>query len=243
MSRSCAAWWRKDRQATLLVVQFFLHGSSEEGCFRLSNACLVGDLDRNARQGVYTDNVGGTFLVMAMWPFTRSKRNWRCVKPPLLGKFLHDASAFYHSRTARGAGHAHFGLRSGQELVEHLEALLPSLCTTWCRRQPTRDPRSLTRLEASSADLPACSPRRHRRKKREEAVFDIVGHITRGAALITQRRSEITPELNYRGQTRQGGPTRLRLCACLLIPERRIGPNSWDLRRELHLCAGVGSVS
>src|SRR6202034_3780701 len=72
-------------------------------------------------------------------------------------------------------------------------------------------------------------------EKREEAVFDIVGHLNRGAALITQREErDQLAELNLIAGKRAKGSTAYASALCYLIAgTAQLAEDSWDRRREL----------
>jgi predicted ATPase len=72
-------------------------------------------------------------------------------------------------------------------------------------------------------------------EKREEAVFDIVGHLNRGAALITQRdERDRLAELNLIAGKRAKGSTAYASALTYLIAgAAQLAEDSWERRREL----------
>src|ERR1700723_3458307 len=165
------------------VIQF-LYTLAEEGLLRLDHdaVCWSWDLDRIHAKG-YTDNV--VDLLVGKVTRLPVKTQQALQQLACLGNVATIAMLSTILEVPEAQVHTDLWLAVRQELVEHLEDSYRFM------HDRVQEAAYLLIPEAMRAEthlrigrlLAARTPS----EKREEAVFDIVGHLNRGAALITQR--------------------------------------------------------
>src|SRR5580700_3365898 len=213
------------------VIQF-LYRLAEEGLLHLNHdaACWSWDLDRIHAKG-YTDNVVDLLVSkVARLPVKtqRALRQLAC-----LGNVATIAMLSTVLEAPEEQVHAALWPAVRQELVEHLEDSYKFMHDRVQEAAYSLIPEAL-RAEAHlriGRLLAAQTPT----EKREEAVFDIVGHLNRGAALITQREErDQLAELNLIAGKRAKGSTAYASALTYLIAgAAQLADDSWERRREL----------
>jgi PAS domain S-box-containing protein len=213
------------------VVQF-LYTLAEEGLLRLDHdaVCWSWDLDRIHAKG-YTDNV--VDLLVGKVTGLPVKTQQALQQLACLGNVATIAMLSTILEVPEARVHADLWLAVRQELVEHLE---DSYRFTHDRVQEAA---YLLIPEAMRAEahlrigrlLAARTPT----EKREEAVFDIVGHLNRGAALITQREErDQLAELNLvAGKRAKRSTAYASALTYLTVGTTQLAEDRWERRREL----------
>jgi PAS domain S-box-containing protein len=213
------------------VIQF-LYTLAEEALLHLEHdtACWSWDLNRIRAKG-YTDNVVDLLVSkVAQLPVKTQQalRQLAC-----LGNVATIAMLSTVLETPEEQVHAALWPAVRQELVEHLEGSYKFMHDRVQEAAYSLVPEAL-RAEAHlriGRLLAAQTPT----EKREEAVFDIVGHLNRGAALITQREErDQLAELNLIAGKRAKGSTAYASALCYLIAgAAQLAEDRWERRREL----------
>jgi len=213
------------------VIQF-LYTLAEEGLLYLDHdaVCWSWDLDRIHAKG-YTDNVVDLLVSkVARLPVKTEPalRQLAC-----LGNVATIAMLSTVLEAPEEQVHAALWPAVRQELVEHLEDSYKFMHDRVQEAAYSLIPEAL-RAEAHlriGRLLAAQTPT----DKREEAVFDIVGHLNRGAALITQREErDQLAELNLiAGKRAKGAIAYASALTYLIAGSAQLAEDRWERRREL----------
>ena len=213
------------------VVQF-LYTLAEEGLLRLDHdaVCWSWDFDRIHIKG-YTDNVVDLLVSkVARLPVKtqRALRQLAC-----LGNVATIAMLSTVLEAPEEQVHAALWPAVRQELVEHLENSYKFMHDRVQEAAYSLVPEAL-RAEAHlriGRLLAAQTPT----DKRGEAAFDIVGHLNRGAALITQREErDQLAELNLiAGRRAKGSSAYASALTYLIAGAAQLDNDSWERRFEL----------
>src|SRR3984885_4811816 len=213
------------------VVQF-LYTLAEEGLLRLDHdaVCWSWDLDRIHAKG-YTDNVVDLLVSkVARLPVKtqRALRQLAC-----LGNVATIAMLSIILEVPEAQVHAALWPAVRQELIEHLEDSYRFV------HDRVQEAAYLLIPEAMRAEahlrigrlLAARTPT----EKREEAVFDIVGHLNRGAALITQReeRDQLAEFNLVAGKHAKRSTAYASALTYLTVGMTQLAEDRWERRREL----------
>src|ERR1700678_1984249 len=213
------------------VVQF-LYTLAEEGLLRLDHdaVCWSWDLDRIRAKG-YTDNV--VDLLVSQVARLPAKTQQALQQLACLGNVATIAMLSTILEVPEAQVHADLWLAVRQELVEHLQDSYRFM------HDRVQEAAYLLIPEAMRAEahlrigrlLAARTPT----EKREEAIFDIVGHLNRGAALITQREErDQLAELNLvAGQRAKSSTAYASALTYLIAGTAQSAEDSWERRREL----------
>jgi PAS domain S-box-containing protein len=213
------------------VVQF-LYTLAEEGLLRLDHdtVCWSWDLDRIHAKG-YTDNVVDLLVGKVTGLPVKTQQALRQLA--CLGNVATIAMLSTILEVPEAQVHADLWLAVHQELVEQLEDSYRFM------HDRVQEAAYLLIPEAMRAEahlrigrlLAARTPT----EKREEAVFDIVGHLNRGAALITQReeRNQLA-ELNLvAGKRAKRSTAYASALTYLTAGTTQLAEDRWERRREL----------
>jgi PAS domain S-box-containing protein len=213
------------------VVQF-LYTLAEEGLLRLDHdaACWSWDLDRIRAKG-YTDNVVDLLVSkVARLPVKtqRALRQLAC-----LGNVATIAMLSTILEVPEAQVHAALRPAVRQELVEHLQDSYRFMHDRVQEAAYSLIPEAL-RAEAHlriGRLLAARTPT----EKREEAVFDIVGHLNRGAALITQReeRDQLAEFNLVAGKRAKRSTAYASALTYLTVGMTQLAEDRWERRRGL----------
>src|SRR3984957_14710173 len=213
------------------VVQF-LYTLAEEGLLRLDHdaVCWSWDLDRIHAKG-YTDNV--VDLLVGRVTGLPVKTQQALQQLACLGNVATIAMLSTILEVPEAQVHADLWLAVRQELVEHLEGSYKFMHDRVQEAAYSLIPEAL-RAEAHlriGRLLAAQAPT----EKREEAVFDIVGHLNRGAALITQREErDQLAELNLvAGKRAKRSIAYASALTYLTVGTTQLAEDRWERRREL----------
>ena len=213
------------------VVQF-LYTLAEEGLLRLDHdaVCWSWDLDRIHAKG-YTDNV--VDLLVGKVTGLPVKTQQALQQLACLGNVATIARLSTILEVPEAQVHADLWLAVRQELVEHLEDSYRFM------HDRVQEAAYLLIPEAMRAEahlrigrlLAAQTPT----EKREEAVFDIVGHLNRGAALITQREErDQLAELNLiAGKRAKASSAYASALTYLNAGAALLAADGWERRHEL----------
>jgi PAS domain S-box-containing protein len=213
------------------VVQF-LYTLAEEGLLRLDHdaVCWSWDLDRIHAKS-YTDNV--VDLLVGKVTGLPVKTQQALQQLACLGNVATIAMLSTILEIPEAQVHADLWLAVRQELVEHLEDSYRFM------HDRVQEAAYLLIPEAMRAEahlrigrlLAARTPT----EKREEVVFDIVGHLNRGAALITQREErDQLAELNLlAGKRAKRSTAYASALTYLTVGTTQLAEDRWDRRREL----------
>src|SRR6202789_895117 len=213
------------------VVQF-LYTLEEEGLLRLDHdaVCWSWDLDRIRAKG-YTDNVVDLLVSkVARLPVKtqRALRQLAC-----LGNVARIAMLSTILEVPEAQVHAALWPAVRQELVEHLQDSYRFM------HDRVQEAAYFLIPEAMRAQVHLRIGRllaaRTPTEKREEAVFDIVGHLNRGAALITQREErDQLAELNLvAGKRAKRSTAYASALTYLTVGMTQLAEDRWERRREL----------
>src|SRR5580700_10773716 len=213
------------------VVQF-LYTLEEEGLLRLDHdaVCWSWDLNRIHAKG-YTDNV--VDLLVGRVTGLPVKTQQALQQLACLGSVATIAMLSTVLEVPEAHVHADLWLAVREELVEHLEDSYKFMHDRVQEAAYSLIPEAL-RAEAHlriGRLLAARTPT----EKREEAVFDIVGHLNRGAALITQREErDQLAELNLvAGKRAKRSTAYASALTYLTIGTTQLSEDRWERRREL----------
>jgi PAS domain S-box-containing protein len=213
------------------VIQF-LHTLAEEALLHLEHdtACWSWDLNRIRAKG-YTDNVVDLLVGRVTGLPVKTQQALRQLA--CLGNVATIAMLSTVLEAPEEQVHGDLWPAVRQELVEHLEDSYKFMHDRVQEAAYSLVPEAL-RAEAHlriGRLLAAQTPT----EKREEAVFDIVGHLNRGAALITQReeRNQLA-ELNLIAGKRAKGSTAYASALTYLIAgAAQLAEDRWERRHEL----------
>src|SRR6202046_2204512 len=215
------------------VVQF-LYTLAEEGLLRLDHdaVCWSWDLDRIRAKG-YTENV--VDLLVGKVTGLPVKTQQALQQLACLGNVATIAMLSTVLDVPEEQVHAELWPAVRQELVEHLEDSYKFMHDRVQEAAYSLIPEAM-RAEAHlriGRLLAARTPM----EKREEAVFDIVGHLNRGAALITQREErDQLAELNVIAGKRAKGSTAYASALTYLIAgAAQLAEDCWERRFGLIL--------
>src|ERR1700723_904174 len=213
------------------VVQF-LYTLAEEGLLRLDHdaVCWSWDLDRIHAKG-YTDNV--VDLLVGKVTGLPRKTQQALQQLACLGNVATIAMLSTVLDAPEEQVHADLWLAVHQELVEQLEDSYRFM------HDRVQEAAYLLIPEAMRAEahlrigrlLAARTPT----EKREEAVFDIVGHLNRGAALITQQEErDQLAELNViAGKRAKASSAYASALTYLTVGTTQLAEDRWERRGEL----------
>jgi PAS domain S-box-containing protein len=213
------------------VIQF-LYMLAEEGLLHLDHdaACWSWDLDRIRAKG-YTDNVVDLLVGRVTGLPVKTQQALRQLA--CLGNVATIAMLSTILEVPEAQVHGDLWPAVRQELVEHLEDSYKFMHDRVQEAAYSLVPEAL-RAEGHlriGRLLAAQTPT----EKREEAVFDIVGHLNRGAALITQQdeRDQLA-ELNLIAGKRAKGTTAYASALTYLIAgAAQLAEDRWERRHEL----------
>src|SRR5580692_9318927 len=213
------------------VIQF-LYSLAEDGLLRFAYdaGCWSWDLDRVHTKG-YTDNV--VDLLVGKVTRLPVKAQQALQQLACLGNVATIAMLSTVLEAPEEQVHAELWPTVLQELVEHLEDYYRFMHDRVQEAAYSLIPEALrAELHLRIGRLLAAQTPT---EKREEAVFDIVGHLNRGAALITQReeRNQLA-ELNLIAGKRAKGSTAYASALTYLIAgAAQLAEDRWERRHEL----------
>ena len=215
------------------VIQFLSPCHAEEGLLRLDHDAQVcwswTSIALHAKG--YTDNV--VDLLVGKVTGLPVKTQQALQQLACLGNVATIAMLSTILEVPEAQVHADLWLAVRQELVEHLEDSYRFMHDRVQEAAYSLIPEAL-RAEAHlriGRLLAARTPT----EKREEAVFDIVGHLNRGAALITQREErDQLAELNLvAGKRAKRSTAYASALTYLTVGTTQLAEDRWERRREL----------
>jgi PAS domain S-box-containing protein len=210
----------------------FLYSLAEEGLLRFDHdaACWTWDLDRIHARG-YTDNVADLLVGRVTGLPVKTQQALRQLA--CLGNVATIAMLSTALEAPEKQVHADLWPAVRRELVERLEDSYKFMHDRVQEAAYSLIPESM-RAEAHlriGRLLAAQTPP----EKREEAVFDIVAQLNRGATLITQREElDQLAELNLiAGKRAKGAIAYASALAYLIAGAAQLAEDRWKRRREL----------